>query len=388
MTKLMRMTTVPVSLQSLLRGQMRYMKLQGFTVWMSSADGTMLRELEQQEGCPHYIVPMTRKLTPLQDLKALWVAYRLLRRLRPDIIHTHTPKAGLIGMLAGWFAGIPIRLHTVAGLPLMEREGFLKQVLIRIEQLTYACSTGIYPNSIALRNYIEKVLYANPQKLKVIGHGSSNGIDSRHFHRTVEMSVQGQAVRNQWNIQLKTFVWIYIGRIVRQKGVDELIQAYVRLANTCPDIRLVLVGPFESDLDPISPDSEQLLKNRGDIIITGFQADVRPYLAMADALVFPSYREGFPNVPMQAACMELPMIVTDINGCNEIVTREVNGLIVPPKDEESLYLAMKRLYEDTDLRQKFSRKSRELMVERFDQQWIWQQWLIEYKRLMVEKRLI
>ncbi len=320
MAKLMRMTTVPVSLQSLIRGQMRYMKLHGFTVWMSSADGTTIQALEQQEGCPHYIVPMTRRFTPLQDLRALWVAYRLLRRLRPDIIHTHTPKAGLIGMLAGWFAGVPIRLHTVAGLPLMEREGVLKQVLIRVEQLTYACSTGVYPNSMALRAYIEKAIYTNSQKLKVIGCGSSNGIDSNHFRRTDGLLEQAQALRDQWGMQSKTFVWLYVGRMVRQKGIDELIQAYIRLSTTCPDIRLVLVGPFESDLDPISPGSEHLLKNREDIIVTGFQPDVRPYLAMANALVFPSYREGFPNVPMQAACMELPMIVTDINGCNEIIT--------------------------------------------------------------------
>lgn len=386
MPKLLRITTVPVSLHSLIRGQMRFMKEQGFTVWMASADGEGLDSLQEREGCPHYVLPLTRKITPFRDLQALWSTYRLIRRLRPDIVHTHTPKAGLIGMLAAWLARIPVRLHTVAGLPLMERQGQMQKLLIWIERLTYGCSTGVYPNSEALRRYITAHISDSP-KLRVIGRGSSNGIDSAYYCLTPALREQALELRLQFGIEAHAFVWVFVGRMVRQKGVEELIMAYSRLSQSHKNMRLLLVGPFEDDLDPISSETRAIISSRPDIIHVGFQRDVRPYLALANALVFPSYREGFPNVPMQAACLELPMILSNINGCNELVEDGESGLLVPVKDTNALYQAMLRLIDDNALQQQFRQRGRELIMAGYDQTWVWKQILAEYERCLTEKKI-
>ncbi len=384
--RLLRITTVPTSLQTLLRGQMRFMQTNGLIVSMASANGDGLSDLENREGCRHYVLPLTRQLTPFRDLWAVWVTLRLIWHLRPDIVHTHTPKAGLVGMLAAWLARVPVRLHTVAGLPLMTRQGMFRRVLIWVERLTYACATGVYPNSLALHRFIQDTISRSP-KLRVVGHGSSNGINSQHYCKTPALRQAAATLRQTYGLSPDVFVWVFVGRLVRDKGLNELVEAYEQLSRVHSSMHLLLVGPFEETLDPISASTRALIETRADIHVTGFQADVRPFLVMANALVFPSHREGFPNVPMQAACLELPMILTDINGCNEIVTNNENGLLVPPNNVLALTEAMRRLYNDQALQEQFRQRSRHVMLERYDQQKLWYQWLAEYHRHLTQKSI-
>ncbi len=188
-------------------------------------------------------------------------------------------------------------------------------------------------------------------------------------------------MRDKWKIPQDNFIFIFVGRLVKDKGINELIAAFSKLSKLKANISLLLVGPFENDLDPLLPETLINIKKNPNIFSVGYQNDVRPYFAIADALVFPSYREGFPNVVMQAGAMELPSIVTDINGCNEIVQNEINGILIPPKDMNALFEAMKLIVEDSVLYTKIKNVARENIEKKYNRKQIWQSLLEEYKRL-------
>ncbi|AKQ39500.1 glycosyl transferase family 1 [Riemerella anatipestifer Yb2] len=378
--KLFRITTVPVSLDVLLKGQHRFMSKQGFEVVGVSSSGQNLEAVEKNEGIRTVSIEMSRKITPFQDLKSLWQMWLLLRKEKPCIVHTHTPKAGLIGMLASKLAGVPIRLHTVAGLPLMEAIGGKRKVLDFVEKLIYACATKVYPNSKGLYDFIVEQRYTSVDKMSIIANGSSNGIDTTHFSpQQISEEVKKQ-LRKDLNIQDTDFVYIFVGRLVGDKGINELIEAFKQIQR--PNIKLLLVGAEERGLDPLKEATIQEIENNKNIIAVGFQTDVRPYFAIADALVFPSYREGFPNVVMQAGAMGLPSVVSDINGCNEIIVNNKNGVIVPVKDVGSLGQVMQSIVEDNDFYLRLKENSREMVVGRYQQKVVWEALLQEYKQLL------
>ncbi|HTE24855.1 MAG TPA: glycosyltransferase family 4 protein [Flavitalea sp.] len=350
-----------------------------FEVVGVSSPGKTLGEVSEQEGIRTVGVNMTRSITPVQDLRAIWSLYRLFRKEKPAIIHTHTPKAGLLGMLAGRLAGVPVRLHTVAGLPLMEAKGKKRLLLEKVEKITYASATKVYPNSGNLASFILRNKFCSPAKVKVLGNGSSNGIDTNFFSRSPELEKTAGELRHELKINTSDFVFVFIGRLVRDKGIEELVEAFSRIKNQYQSAKLLLVGPFEPELDPISDKTNTAIKKDDRITLVGFQQDVRPFFLISNVLAFPSYREGFPNVPMQAGCFELPSIVTDINGCNEIIVEGENGLIIPAKDVEALVNAMTRLLEDAGLYNHMKSKAREMIVDRYEQKYLWSLILKEYE---------
>ncbi|MCX2739953.1 glycosyltransferase family 4 protein [Pontibacter anaerobius] len=378
MAKLFRITTVPLSLQKLISGQLPYMRSKGFEPLMISADGPEAVAVVKEQACEHVLVPMTRKVTPLQDLRSLWDFYRLCRKHKPEIIHSHTPKAGIIGMLGGMLAGVPVRLHTVAGLPLMETTGLTRRILNAVEKLTYTCATKVYPNSTVLKDFILENGFCGPDKVKVIGNGSSNGINTAFFNVEDLDFGKLQELKHELGIQADDFVFVFIGRLVKDKGIRELVTVFKSLQGKYKHIKLLLVGPLEQDLDPLPTETLQEIEQNPAILSVGFQNEVRPYLAISHALAFPSYREGFPNVPMQAGCFELPSIVTDINGCNEIVVEGENGLIIPPKNVHKLQKAMELLVTDKALYDHLKSNARRMIVERYDQRHFWELLYQEY----------
>ena len=299
----------------------------------------------------------------------------------PDIVHTHTPKAGIVGMMASWICRVPHRLHTVAGLPVMEVTGKKKRVLIFVEKLTYACATKVYPNSYGLQEYILENKLTSKNKLKIIGHGSSNGIDTDYFDRTNEVIKESTLVREKYDLKNK-FIFCFVGRVVKDKGIDELMHAFDKLTIKYTDVRLLIVGKFEEDLDPISRVSHKILDGNPSVINVGFQNDIRQYLACSDTFVLPTYREGFPNVVLQASSMGISSIITNINGCNEIIQDNQNGLIVKPKDANELYLAMKRYLEDEKLSKKLSLNSRNHIIKKHDRKIFYQFLLKEYNNIL------
>lgn len=380
--KLIRITTVPISLEKLLEGQLEFMQ-NHFEVTAISADKEKLEALGKEQGYPTYHIEMTRQITPLSDLKAVFKLYKYLKKEKPAIVHTHTPKAGIVGVLAAKLAGVPHRLHTVAGLPLMEASGKKRKLLDFVEKLTYKFATKVYPNSKGLYDFIVAENLARPNKLKIIGQGSSNGIDTQYFNPTLFKTTR-DTLRKDLNISEDSFVFIFVGRLVGDKGINELAAAFQSLnaSLTTQDSTLLLVGPLETELDPLNEETLIAIESNPNIISVGYQSDVRPYFATADALAFPSYREGFPNVVMQAGAMGLPSIVSDINGCNEIIIPDLNGLIIPVKNTEALEEAMELMLNDKHLYQELKHNARLQITSRFERQEVWDALQEEYQRLL------
>ena len=380
MKKLIRITTVPISLEKLLENQARFFKTY-YSVTLVSSQKEQLQKLAKEQGVNHFSLEMTRKITPLQDLRCLLQLIRFLRKDKPHIVHTHTPKAGIVGMLAAFIAGVPLRMHTVAGLPLMEAKGLKKSILNAVERLTYRCATHVYPNARGLMDFIQEKKLAGKTPLKCIGNGSSNGIDLTYFNPERVSKEQEMSFREKWNISKNDFVFLFIGRLVGDKGVNELVAAFEQLANKIPNAKLLLVGPQEPTLDPLKQVTIASIEKNPKIVSTAYQQDVRPFLKMAEVFVFPSYREGFPNVVLQAGAMGIPCIVSDINGCNEIIENEVNGLIVPPKSIQPLSEKMYSLYKDPEKRAVFIDRTKERIATNFERTHYWKLLLEEYKRL-------
>jgi len=379
--KLLRITTVPVSLGGLLKGQHKFMSDYFEVVGISSSGQGKLQEIGQQEGIEVHVVEMTRKITPFKDLIAVWRLFRIMLKEQPLIVHTHTPKAGTLGMLAAFLARVPYRLHTIAGLPLLEARGMKRRLLDLVEKFTYGCATHIYPNSFNLKDVIVENAYTNDEKLLVIGNGSSNGIDTEHFNPELYSEESKNDLRRELGISTADFVFIYVGRFVRDKGIHELVEAFNTLCIESSNVKLLMVGAYERELDPLEKHTEHLIHNHDHIVSVGWQKDVRPFFAVADALVFPSYREGFPNVVMQAGAMGLYSIVSDINGCNEIVIMGENGIIIPPKSTEELHLAMKQVLTNKETLSNGRGKFRKMIEERYEQAFVWRELLKEYNRL-------
>ena len=378
MKKLIRITTVPLSLEKLLENQGQYFKA-FYDITFISSNPAQLKQTAEKQGVSYFPLEMTRKITPLQDLRCLIQLYHFLRKEKPLIVHTHTPKAGIVGMLAARLAGIPIRLHTIAGLPLMETKGLKRWLLILVERITYFCATKVYPNAEGLLKFILENRLAPRKKLKVIGKGSSNGIDTSYFSKGQIEETKVSVLRESLKIKSSDFIFCFVGRLVGDKGVNELVHAFCEVQNEIPEAKLLLVGPYETDLDPLEKITQKRINTNPNIITTGFQADIRPYLVLSDTFVFPSYREGFPNVVLQAIAMEVPCIVSDINGCNEIIREGETGAIVPPKQTQPLVDKMVLFYHEKKGVQKFIDQAKSEVATNYDRPQFWKSLLEEYK---------
>ena len=381
---LLRLTTVPISLRLLLTGQPRYMAAHGLRVLMGSADGPERELVIAAEDCPHELIPFTRAITPLQDLRCLMVLVRLMRRERPAIVHTHTPKAGLLGMLAARIAGVPVRIHTIAGLPFMTATGRRRQLLIAMERLTYAAAQHVWPNSHSMLSFIRQHRLCPERKLSIIGEGSTNGIDLEVFSPERVTAERIAVVHRALAYEPGATYLMAIGRVVRDKGIPELIEAFVRLQKDYPQLRLVLVGPLERErAEETLQDAtlEQITTNPGIHHVT-WTDDVAAYLQVADLLVHASHREGFPNVPLQAGAMHCPIVCSAIPGNVDIVTDNETGLLFSVGDTRQLEEQLRRALNAPERMQQLARALRTKVEQKFDRKVIHQLLLKRYRQLL------
>ncbi len=384
--KIIRITTTAVSMRIILRGQLRYMNRFYDIVGVTSRDKSHFDKISSQEGIHIIEVPMLRSIHPFRDIQSLWKMVRVLRTERPDIVHTHTPKAGLTGMLSAWMTGVPHRIHTVGGMPMMEMKGIKKYIVRLTEKITYACAQHVWPNSRGLMQYIIDENLCRPSKLKVIGHGASNGVDTQRFDPDDEkVRLEGRRIRSELGFSQEDIIIIFVGRFAREKGIMELYQAVDTLTRDNKNIHLVLLGVFENDHGSLSADEQELIKRHPNIHHPGRADDVRPYLSMSDIFVLPSYREGFPNALMEAAAMAMPCIATDINGCNELIEHDVNGWLVPVKDDESLRQALSLLINNKEKREQLGSKARRTMISQFDNHIVWEAMHEAYRQILKER---
>ena len=375
MLKLIRTSTIPASLENLLKGQLKMLS-KYYNVLAVSSPGDDMETIEEREGVRTIAIPMERRISLIKVFISLIRLIVLFAKERPDMVHSITPKAGLLSMLAAWITRVPVRMHTFTGLVFPTATGKMQKLLIAMDRLTCFCATHINPEGEGVkRDLVNYNITSKP--LHIIANGNVNGIDLEYFDKTPEVVEKACSYKKEG-----TFTFCFVGRMVRDKGINELVHSFLRLYQKDERVRLLLVGPFEKELDPVLPEVEEHILHHPGICYMGYQNDVRPFLVASDALVFPSYREGFPNVVIQAGAMGLPAIVTDINGCNEIVLPDLNGVIIPSKDEQALYESMKYFASHPVEVERMAANARPLIASRYEQRIVWNALLDEYKSII------
>ena len=376
--KIIRTSTVATSLNTFCRGTLRDLSRLYDVVAVSTPDHE-LQEIAQREGIRVIGVPMSRPIAPLRDLVSLWRLIRVFRRERPTMVHSITPKAGLLSMIAAWICRVPVRLHTFTGLVFPTATGLKQRILILTDRITCACATHIVPEGEGVK--ADLINYNITRKpLQVLGYGNIRGIDLNHYRRSPEVMEKALTLRKP-----NLFTFVFIGRVVRDKGIDELVEAFSLLHSEHPQTRLILVGRAEDNLDPVSPNTRRTIASHPAIEAVGNQSDVRPWLAASDALVFPSYREGFPNVVIEAGALDLPSIVTDINGSREIIVHGQNGIIVPPRNAQALLQAMTQFVQNPQATQAMAQKARQMIASRFEKSFVQKCLFDYYNQILGEK---
>ena len=376
--KIIRVANVPGALSVILKGQLNYINSNpDFDLIGVSIPGDELNNLSVQESISVRGLKMERGISPLRDIVSIIDLYLILIKEKPLMIHSHTPKAGLVSMIAGFLARVPIRIHTFTGLIFPAKKGFLQKILIFFDKVICYCATNIYPEGVGVRKDLIKYGITN-KSLIVLANGNINGIDTKYFsleHFNKEIITK---LRFDSNFTSEEIVFLFVGRIVKDKGVNELVNAFLKINNKYTHSKLLIVGAFEDDINPVTDATKQKILNNNKITYAGFQIDVRPFFAMSDVFILPSYREGFPNVVLQAGAMELPSIVTNINGSNEIIQNGLNGLIIKSQNEHELYEAMEKFILDKNLRVEQKQNIRETVIKKYDQKDVWNATIDEY----------
>ena len=372
--KIIRAVTVSMSV-GFFKPMVRDLQQQGYEVLTVSSPGPELDELRQMD-VKVIEVPMERRMSPFKDLKSLWQLIKVFRKERPYMVHSMTPKAGLLCMLAAWLTRVPRRVHTFTGLVWPTTTGLSRRVLMLTDWLTCACATHIIPEGEGVKHDLQQHITRKP--MKVLGYGNVRGVDMERFSRRPEVMAMANEIKKDG-----VFTFLFVGRIVGDKGMNELMQAFKQLQAECANVRLLLVGRFEENLDPLKPETMEEIKNNPSIEHVGpkYGDDLLAYYAASDCFVFPSYREGFPNTVMEAGAMDLPCIVTDINGSREIIIDGKNGVIIPSKDVDALYRAMKAMVTDSDKTAHYASQARQMIADRFEQSFV-RQCLYEFYTIL------
>lgn len=363
--KIIRLTTIDLSLDKLLQGQLRYIN-EKYDVVAVSADTGLLKGVAEREGIRVIEVPIHREIALSADLKCLWKLYKLFKTEKPDILHCNTPKGSLLGLMAGKMAGIRNRVYTVTGLRYQGATGVFRFILKTMERISCACATRVIPEGNGVLHCLHDDNITH-KEMHILHYGNINGIDTSYYDAEKVVPYPRKDDR---------FTFVFVGRIVNDKGMHELAYAM----NQLPDARLVLVGTFEKG-DPVAKEDEEFFRTSDRVECVGWQDDVRPYLLGADALVFPSYREGFPNVPMQAGALNKACIVTNINGCNEIIKDGLNGKIIQPRDKKALLETMRWFLEHPEDVKRMGNNARKMIQDRYEQKDVWKALLEFYNGL-------
>ena len=378
--RVVHVTTVPMSLR-FLRGQAAFMRERGYDLAAVSSPGDELDAFGDDEGVPVRGVAMSRQISPVADVRSLLKLRRALRQLKPDLVHAHTPKGGLLGMAAAASIRVPRRIYHVRGLPLMGASGRRRELLRRAERASARLAGRVLCVSRSLREVVVDEDICPPDKVRVLAGGSGNGVDADVWFNPDRLRFDTRdKVRAKHGIPADATVIGFVGRIVGDKGVRELLAAFASLRPRFPEARLLVIGPAE-ERDALPPEALQKLREGEGVHWIGPAWETPPLYAAMDVVALPSYREGFPNVPLEAAAMGLPCVVTNVPGCVDAVLHNATGLHVPPRDAGALAAALAAYLSDAKLRRRHGAAGRERVRREFRQAVVWQALADEYDAL-------
>lgn len=382
-----RLASVPYFLVSQLQAQAEQHAAYGMDVLLASSDGPELARLRLGQKLRHAVIEFARPIRPWTDLKAVWRLLCLIRHERPQIVHSTTPKPGLLAAIAGFVLRVPVRLHTFTGQPWVGRHGPVRWIARASDRLIVRLNNHCYADSASQRQFLVDEGIAPANKISVLGGGSLAGVDTARFDSERWSGPAREALRQQYGIGRNAKVLVFIGRIARDKGIQELLAAFEGLVTSGHDCHLLLVGPSDEECGGESFLMAGAPRAAGRVHAVGYTDQPERYLAIADALCLPSYREGFGTVVIEAAAMGVPTVGTRITGLSDAVVDGVTGLLVPPRDAVALEQALRRLLENPALRQQLGKAARERCLREFDAQLVNRRVAEEYARLLVQAKV-
>ncbi len=384
---LFHVTTVPETF-GFFRGQIAFMKERGFEVHAVSFPGVLLDETGVRESIQVHPVVMHRQISPLADLRALYNLCRLFRSYKPAIVHAHTPKGGLLGVLAARLTRVPIVIYGMRGLPFVTAHGLKKTLLCLSEIISCRLSDLVLAVSHAIRKLALSLRFCPKTKIIVLGQGSSNGVDAEGLYNPGRLPAgTREKMRGDLQIPTDSITLGYVGRIVRDKGIVELEEAWQGLRNRFPKLHLLLSGPIEPQ-DPVPSQVLARLHVDPRVRFTGWVNYMPAIYESLDILILPTYREGFPNTPLEAAAMELPVVATQVDGCAESVLDGVTGLLVPPQDSRALAEAIERLLLNPVLRKIMGQAGRQRALKDFKPEVLWELLYKQYLDLLNQRQML
>jgi glycosyltransferase involved in cell wall biosynthesis len=379
--RLARVVTTSVTFSTLLYDQIAAIRDAGIQVTLISNDAEQLFQVAHAQGVASYWVPMSRQPDLSQDVHSQLLLIRFLYTHQFDIVHSTTPKAGLLTAIAGALSGTPIRLHTYTGQRWVTLDGMQRQGLRFFDRLIGTLSTITYADSASQRQFLVDECIVRPQRIQVLGPGSISGVNLERFDPNCWGGQVRADTRASLGIPSEALVIAFVGRVTRDKGIVELIRAFADLSARNPNLFLLLVGPFEPELDPVPIETQSIIEMDARIRSTGFCSNPERYLGAADIFCLPSYREGFGTVVIEAGAMELPTVATSVSGLMDAVQDGETGLLVAPADSCALAEALEKLITRPDLRASMGAAARKRAEETFDAKSINQTVIAEYRRL-------
>lgn len=373
--KFLIVTTVPMSL-FFFKGQVGKLKSK-FNIEVVSSPDEGLQKFCSKENVKGHPIRMSREISILNDVKSLFKLFQLFKRIKPDVVHGNTPKGGNLSMIAGWLTGVPVRIYCIHGLRYQGASGFKRKLLKFMERVSCRFATQVMTVSFGVKDLIKQENITS-KEVCVIWNGSVNGIDTDHFSPN---KVNSSNLKEEFGIKPTDIVFGFVGRLVKDKGVNELIESFVHINKNYPNTKLLLVGDFEA-ADPILVGTKKEIETNSNIIFGGWQQDIRPFLKIMNIFTFPSYREGFGISLMEAAAMNVPAISSNITGCNEIIKDGYNGKLVQSKSVIELQKAMKFLLDNPNVVSGMAAVSRQYVFDRYDQKQLWNKIVLAYDKMI------
>ena len=364
-------TTVPVTAWTIMRGKLRFLSENGFDVVLVSSPGEELGRTAEREGVRAVGIPMRREIRPWADVVSLIRLFRLMRLERPHLVLMGTPKAGLVASLASSLSGVPVRIYMLGGLRLETAKGLKWILLWAAEWVTTHTAHEVIVVSPSLLARVRGLKLLATSRGIVLGRGASNGVDTERFAATPDTARRAAATRRELGIPDTAFVFGFVGRLTVDKGIRELAAAFHQVAQRHADGWLLIVG--DEDSKKLPADIRRQLGSEPQVRFTGWLEDPMISYHMMDALTLPTYREGFPNAPLEAAAAGKPVVTTTATGAVDSVVHELTGLLIRPRDPTDLTEAMARLIENRQEAQEMGVRGRTYVEQNFSNSVVWAQ---------------
>ncbi len=367
MKKLFFVTTIPVSL-NFFKGQYQLLS-SDFDITAISSQKEKLYDIGKENGIDVHYIPMEREISIFKDIYGLICFICYFIKEKPYIVHGNTPKGSLLSMIAAWITRVPVRIYMCHGLRYQGCGGFKRKLLMFMERVSCLCATDVMCVSNGVREILIEDKITNKEPF-VVWNGSVSGIDIKKFNP--DNFKDNSNLREQYGLDENDFVLTFVGRIVKDKGINELVEAVKKLNSKYSNVKLLLIGNFENTGNPISDTTKKIIEESDFIIATGPQSNIASFLSITDLFVFPSYREGFGLSLMEAGAMGVPSIASDIPGCNEVVIDGKTGFLIPSHSSQSIIENIEKLYNDRELLNQIKSNCRNSIVERYEQNKLWQ----------------